>query len=262
MSSVLGVFRLLVVGLLILLIFLATLVYPMLPQPLGRRVLIRLARWVVPALGVQMKVHGQLPADIWTKGYMVCANHISFVDIFVLQGLMPVRFVAKKEIDTWPMFGMIARRAGTIFIDRTRRRALLEVGQAMKQTLQAHQNVMFFPEGTTGPGDRLLPFHANLFSVACETESAVLPIGLKYTVNGQVTTLASYADEPLGQVLRRIVSTSNLGVEVYILSPIETANVERRQVCSQLEQAMQTALQMDIARDMETVVTRLKSSES
>ena len=102
----------------------------------------------------------------------------------------------------------------------------------MSAALEAGRNVLFFPEGTTGPGDRLLPFHPNLFSSACSCGAEVLPVSLRYTLRGETTTLTSYAHESLFRVLRRIVFTPGLGVEVSIGEPVATEGRDRREVCA------------------------------
>ena len=112
-------------------------------------------------------------------------------------------------------------------------------------TLPAARTYFFFPEGTTGPGDALLPFYANLFSAAKPAEYnglEVLPITLKYSVNGIPSTMPSYASRDLFTVLKDIVRTKNVSVEATILTPIKAAAYDRRTLCAETSRAMAEAL--------------------
>ena len=156
-----------------------------------------------------------------------------------------MRFIAKKEISKWPIFGLISKHVGTIFIDRSSRRAIVDVVEVMDKHLARGENVLFFPEGTTGPGDALLPFYANLFSAAKPAEYngiEVLPITLKYSVNGIPSTMPSYASRDLFTVLKDIVRTKNVSVEATILTPIKAAAYDRRTLCAETSRAMAEAL--------------------
>lgn len=251
MRYVAGAFRLMLVALLILVIlFIIYCVFPFVKGRRRGRVIRRVSGWIPAVLGMKVAVKGEIPDEGarltgWADsgcGYMVCADHISFVDVFVMNALMPVRFVAKKEIGSWPVFGAITTGVGTIYIDRSSRRAVLDVAKAMCGAMQAGQNVLFFPEGTTGPGDALLPFHANLFAAAVAAEAEILPVAIRYTLDGATTTITSYKDLSLWEVLKRIVTTPGLACEVTILKPIPAAGRDRRELCLEASRVMSAAL--------------------
>lgn len=256
MRYVAGAFRLVLVALLILVILF--IIYCLFPFVKGRRrgrLIRRVSGWIPAVLGIKVHIKGRIPDEGarltgWAdsgRGYMVCADHISFVDVFVMNALMPVRFVAKKEIGNWPVFGTITTGVGTIYIDRSNRRAVLDVARAMAEVLKAGQNVLFFPEGTTGPGNSLLPFHANLFAAAVAAEAEILPVAIRYTLHGETTTITSYKDLSLWAVLKRIVSTSGLACEISILDPISAAGRDRRELCLEASRVMAAALGMSDA---------------
>lgn len=252
MRYLIGSFRFLLIALYILfLIFFAVLVLPVLTDGSRAAWIRRLARTVPRIMGVRVKVSGGIPdRDAVTlahrqgkTGYMICSNHISFLDIFLLDSILPVRFVAKKEIESWPVFGLISRAAGTLFIDRNRRRAVLEMAEKMNETLRAGESVLFFPEGTTGEGRVLLPFYANLFASAVATEAELIPVVIRYTQNGEITTIPSYAGAiPLFTVMKRIVFSSGLEAEVQVLEPISSSGVDRKTLCAQTSAVMSAAL--------------------
>ena len=252
MRYIIGCGRLALVGLLILLILAAIfLAFPFLGKA-GRGRLIRtISGWIPAALGLNFTVKGHLPDEEAFRsgvtpdgeGYMVCANHISFVDIFVLDAVLPCRFVAKKEIASWPVFGVIAKGVNTIFIDRSRKRAVLEIGEMMAQAIREGSNVLFFPEGTTGTGEKLLPFYANLFQAASQSGARILPVTIRYTRDGEVSTIPSYAGKvALFTVLKRILFTPGLGVEVTVLDPVSSEGKTRQALCSELSALMSASL--------------------
>ena len=231
MRSIVGGARLILLAVVIvILFFLVVGIFPVVPDSMRVRMVKRWAPRLLRVLGIRLDVKGRIPnAEAASglredgPGYLVCANHISFADIFVLDSILPVRFIAKKEISKWPIFGLISKHVGTIFIDRSSRRAIVDVVEVMDKHLARGENVLFFPEGTTGPGDALLPFYANLFSASKPAEYnglEVLPITLKYSVNGIPSTMPSYASRDLFTVLKDIVRTKNVSVEATILTPI------------------------------------------
>ena len=244
MRSIVGSARLILLAVVIvILFFLVVGVFPVVPDSMRVRMVKRWAPRVLRVLGIRLDVKGRIPnAEAASglredgPGYLVCANHISFADIFVLDSILPVRFIAKKEISKY---------VGTIFIDRSSRRAIVDVVDVMDKHLARGENVLFFPEGTTGPGDALLPFYANLFSAAKPAEYnglEVLPITLKYYVNGIPSTIPSYASRDLFTVLKDIVKTKNVSVEATILTPIKAAAYDRRTLCAETSRAMAEAL--------------------
>ncbi|MGQ0552784.1 MAG: lysophospholipid acyltransferase family protein [Planctomycetota bacterium] len=113
------------------------------------------------------------------RGLLVC-NHLSYLDIPVLASRAHCRFVAKSEVAGWPVIGFLARVAGVIFVDRSRRRDLVRVGEEVRRSLAGGLAVAVFPEGTSTAGATVLPFHPGLLEPAAETGAACLPVALRY----------------------------------------------------------------------------------
>jgi 1-acyl-sn-glycerol-3-phosphate acyltransferase len=114
------------------------------------------------------------------KHALIVANHVSWLDIFVINALYPCRFVAKSEIRSWPLAGWLVEKAGTVFIARGSKRDLRNIFKGLVHALQGGQRVAFFPEGTTAAQGTLLPFHANLFEAAVDAKVKVQPFALSY----------------------------------------------------------------------------------
>lgn len=119
--------------------------------------------WVNKTLGARIVVKGK---PVENEACLVIANHASWQDIFFLGGTVPVCFVAKNDVAGWPVIGMLARLGGTIFVDRHNRQAAGETTRQMREKLEEGQRIALFPEGTTGDGNRLLPFKSSLFAAS------------------------------------------------------------------------------------------------
>lgn len=112
-------------------------------------------------------------------GYLIAANHISWIDIASIHSFLPCRFVAKSEVADWPIFGWMARQTGTLFIRRDNKRHGKEVAKQLEDLLPK-EPICIFPEGTSTAGDRVLPFKTNLFESASQTHIQTFPMAIRY----------------------------------------------------------------------------------
>jgi 1-acyl-sn-glycerol-3-phosphate acyltransferase len=135
------------------------------------------ARRMLRILGIGLTVRGEPPAH---GPLLLVANHLSWLDILVIHAARHCRFVAKSEVRHWPLIGTLATGAGTLYIERAKRRDAMRVVHHMAESLKAGDIVAVFPEGTTGDGTALLPFHANLIQAAVSAHAPVLPLALRY----------------------------------------------------------------------------------
>jgi len=137
-------------------------------------------RWsqaMLSILGLQLRIEGQL---LQQGPLMLVCNHISWLDIAVLHAAVHCRFISKDDIRTWPVLGTLASGGGTLYIRRASRRDALRVVHQMAQALQQGDVLAFFPEGTTGDGSTVLPFHANLLQAAIAADAPVQALGLRF----------------------------------------------------------------------------------
>lgn len=138
-------------------------------------------RMVCFILGIRVRVHGRQSQT--TPTLFVC-NHVSYLDIEVLGGMVPGSFVAKAEVAGWPFFGWLAKAQRTIFVERVSGRASRSRDEMLKR-LDTGDNLMLFPEGTSSDGTRVLPFRSALFGVAQlrrnDRPIVVQPVSISYT---------------------------------------------------------------------------------
>lgn len=135
------------------------------------------SRQMLDILGVELVVRGTPPDQ---GPLLLVANHISWLDILVMNAAHPARFVSKADVKAWPLIGSLVTGAGTLYIERENRRDAMRVVHQMADALRAHDILAVFPEGTTGDGRTLLPFHANLIQAAISANAPVLPVGLGF----------------------------------------------------------------------------------
>lgn len=135
------------------------------------------SRQMLDIMGVELVVKGTPPAH---GPLLLVANHISWLDILVMDAARPARFVSKADVKHWPVLGSLVAGAGTLFIERENRRDAMRVVHQMADSLRAHDVLAVFPEGTTGDGRTLLPFHANLIQAAISADAPVLPVALAF----------------------------------------------------------------------------------
>ncbi|MEU4334574.1 lysophospholipid acyltransferase family protein [Micromonospora lupini] len=218
---------------------------PVLPARERQAVLRGWARGTVRAFGVRLVIKGRLPR----RRALLVANHVSWLDILAVLAVAPTRMVAKREIRAWPVVGLLAAAAGTVFVDRSRPRALPATVRRLADTLRAGRSVAVFPEGTTWcAGDGAAEcrpgggFRPAMFQAAIDAGSPVVPLRLGYRceATGAVTTAAAFlgADTLLRSVAR-VVAARHLVVSVTIAAALHPAvDADRRLLARAAESAV------------------------
>ncbi|BEL11533.1 hypothetical protein Q0Z83_097240 [Actinoplanes sichuanensis] len=163
-----------------------------------------LSRGILAVLGVRLVWRGAEPRP----GSLLVANHVSWLDVVALTAVRPMRMVAKHDVQAWPAIGGTAERAGTIFIDRTRPRALPQTVAEVAGALRAGRSVVVFPEGTTYCGTESGRFRSALFQAAIDAGAPVVPISVGY----DSTEAAFVGEDTLGESILRIARTRGLTV--------------------------------------------------
>ena len=184
--------------------------FPKLTQPQKNKRIEAWAGVLLAKLAIKLIVNGKPPKS---GPMLLVSNHISWLDILVIHAAGHCRFVSKADIKHWPILGTLTTAAGTLYIERESRRDAMRVVHHMSEALAAGDIVSVFPEGTTGNGVDLLPFHANLLQAAIAVDAPVQPIALSFkdAATGQTSQAASFVgDETLLGSLWNTLKSCNL----------------------------------------------------
>ena len=195
---------------------------------------------VLRHLGVKREIQGELA----NGSTLVVSNHVSWMDIMAINSVRTCQFVSKIEVANWPIVGPMVTLAGTLYIDRSKRRDAQRVLHVMADNLQSGRCLAVFPEGTTGPGPQLLHFHANLLQAAIDARSAVQVVVLRYAdAMHAFSPFAMYVgDTSLAQSLWWIACADQLTVHVKILPAQIGPHTDRRVLSASLHHDMSVEL--------------------
>jgi 1-acyl-sn-glycerol-3-phosphate acyltransferase len=220
----------------------------------GLVIVLLLFPWLSPA-----RRHGHIQRLQTTGRFkpgakLIVANHVSWLDILAIHAVCPeARFVSKADVRDWPLIRHLVDAAGTLYIERERRRDAMRVVHQVADALRAGDTVAVFPEGTTGPGPELLPFHGNLLQAAIATETAVQPVALRFADAARPFSEAAQflGETTLADSLWKLACGDGIMVSVTVLDAQATRHADRRS----LAQAMQLQI-------LETLVRAVRSSAS
>jgi 1-acyl-sn-glycerol-3-phosphate acyltransferase len=213
--------------------------FPLLPERARLAIKARWSRQLLGVFGMQAVASGARPQ----QGLLV-ANHISWTDIFAINSVAPATFLSKDDVLHWPVIGWLTKQVGTLFLERGSRAAAQRAKEHLIDELRAGRLVGVFPEGTTGYGDHVMPFHAALFQSAIDAGVEVTPVLIRYTDRkGNPSLAAAYVGETsLWECMRSIVTASGLLVRVDFLPAMAPNDVDRRHLAHHSHQAISHAL--------------------
>ena len=192
-------------------------------------------------LGMGLEVQGVFRPG----GTLIVANHISWLDIMAIHAVCPrARFVSKADVQDWPLVNRLIDCAGTLYIRREQRRDAMRAMHEIAQALKDGQCVAVFPEGTTGDGRALLPFHANLLQAAIAVQAPVQPVALRYRDRDHAISRAVefLGETTLAQSLWRVACGQDLVVTVTALPSRGSAHADRRSLAAVLRADLAEAL--------------------
>lgn len=189
-------------------------------------------------LGLQITLNGHRPQP----PALMVSNHVSWLDIVVLGALTPTVFLSKQEVRHWPVVGWLAARAGTLFIRRGEGQAAAITDQ-IAQCLRHDGLLTLFPEGTTTDGREVRPFFSRLFAAAIETGTVVVPVALRYHIDGAFDPIAPYTGEQsIGANLLGLLKRPRTQVHVAFGEHIPLAGHSRRDIARLAHDAVVSAL--------------------
>jgi len=196
------------------------------------------AKTLLTILRIKVIVEGDEQVLHSQAGYLMVANHISWLDIHVINSLHPITFVAKSDVAQWPIFGWIAKQIGTIFIKRSQLSDLKRVIQMIKSKIKQHQAICIFPEGTSSDGRQVLEFRSNLFEVVAQTPHQIIPLAIQYQEGGKYSERAAFiGDMGLIDSIKQVMKSNSLVAYVYLAPPIN-ADKSRQELALQSREAI------------------------
>ncbi len=166
-------------------------------------------------LGVELNV--QQRSSLPTQGCLFVANHISWLDIHVINAFLPVRFVAKSEVASWPIFGWLADKLNTIYVKRDSNGEAKKVVNLIKEALSNQEKVCVFPEGTSTDGISLLEFKSNLFQASIDAQTPCVALSIDYRdkpTNERTTAPAFIGDMGLIESIMNVIKAPKMVVHI------------------------------------------------
>tara|TARA_B110000003_G_scaffold36925_1_gene33857 strand:- start:5353 stop:6192 length:840 start_codon:yes stop_codon:yes gene_type:complete len=245
---------------LVLLSLLLRLVFTFLPKHLFLRFNVRfiiypfsrLLTWIV---GVKLVVQGKMPSS----RHLIVSNHQGILDSLLHMALSPCMVISNSLIRNMKVIGAVMELLGFVFVDRSRRKSIVELLQpAISMMTQSKVNMGFFPEGKSGDGIELLPFHSPFFKIAIDSGSGVQPLAFRWThANGNLvspeqrftfTYLVKHGS--IVQHLSNLLGLRKKVLVIKVLEPISTEEIAeknwtRKEVSQRSEDLIREALDDD-----------------
>jgi 1-acyl-sn-glycerol-3-phosphate acyltransferase len=210
----------------------------------------RIQRWsaqLIAICGVSLQVNHTAQAEPVSPALIIC-NHISWLDIFVINSVHACRFVAKSDIRDWPLIGWLCDKSGTIFIARGKQRDVRRIYAGLVQSIHNGERVAFFPEGTTSAQGTVLPFHANLFEAAIEAQVPVQAYAIRYRdAAGKYHPAADFIGEmSFAESVLMILLHPAMHAELIRLPAVSSAGAHRRELAVTMRAKIAQVLQVEI----------------
>lgn len=224
-------------------------VYPFLARAQRNAHVRRWSKQLLAILAVRAKIAGAPPMDIDAPA-MIVANHVSWLDIFALNTVHAMRFVAKSEIRHWPVIGWLSGKGGTLFIERSRHRHIATINQQVTDALREGDLFAVFPEGKITAGDMVLPFHASLLQPALACNAQLFPVAIRYTrADGSLCSEADYeGDKSLLEALRLLLTQPVIHVQLQFLPPLACNGAHRGELAHAAALVIASALNVPVPR--------------
>ena len=219
-------------------------VFPWIGPPKKQALIRKWSRQLLQMLRVESRVLWRHDSGI-PGNVLIVANHISWLDIFVLDALQPARFIAKAELKRWPVVGRLSANVGTLFIERERRRDTHTVNRHTVDALTRGDVVAVFPEGTTSDGTGLLKFHSSLLQPIVDAGGHVQPVAIRYR-----TPADGYSDAPayvgeltMMQSFWRMTGERALVAELHLMATLPAHARHRRELSNEAAEAIRMVLE-------------------
>ncbi|MDC0542341.1 1-acyl-sn-glycerol-3-phosphate acyltransferase [Methylophilaceae bacterium] len=202
------------------------------------------SRRLLNILKIHLEINQDLKKLLSRKHFLIVSNHISWIDIFLINSIFPISFLSKGDVARWPLIGKLTKSADTIYIKRGNKKSLTIASNQIEKKLNEMDSVIFFPEGFATDGSKLLPFKSNFFQTAINCNVSILPLAIQYTSDGKFTSAPSYAgDISLVQSMLSSIRIKNLTAHISVL-PVISNKKNRKIIANKTHQRIYKALEL------------------
>jgi len=206
--------------------------FPMLKQKYRQRLVQNWSASLLCILNIKVE---QLRAGNFSRhGALIACNHVSWLDIFVLNSVCPMRFVAKAEVRHWPLIGWLSKQTATIFIRREKRSDTIRANHEAAQAIRQSDHVAIFPEGTTTDGKQVYHFHSSLFQCAIEAGTSICPAAIHYRdADGETASEVAYiGNMTIIESLWNILRCRSMSAYISFLPELPSISKNRRELAA------------------------------
>ena len=189
-------------------------------------------------LGLEVSVAGNLPVP----GSLIAPNHLGYVDIIALGSIRPCFFVAKRDVESWPVVGALFKSSDHVGVPRDASKGLKAANDRVRERLEAGASVCVFLEGTSSGGGSVLPFRTPLLQPAIESGAAVVPVGIRWSTARPDIEIADdvayWKDHAFVPHVWRLMGLNGIRVHIAFGEPIKTEGSDRRELAAEVREAV------------------------
>ena len=190
------------------------------------------SRWVED-LTYSMNTELNVTGNIMSESGIFVSNHISWLDTIILSHIQPISFIARHDLEHWPLLGTFTKRMQSVYIDRQNKFHAYRSIPALEERLREGRSVHIFPESTTSDGSAVLPFYPMFFEAAVRTGKKVQAVAIQYT-DGRGNRLVEPAyinDDHFFDTLERILRVKKVYAHCHFLEPLDASKLGRTELC-------------------------------
>jgi 1-acyl-sn-glycerol-3-phosphate acyltransferase len=192
------------------------------------------ARWVEDltySMNTRLQVTGQVMKE---PGFFV-SNHISWLDTIILSHIQPISFIARHDLEHWPLLGTFTKRMQSVYIDRSNKFHAYRSIPALEERMKQGRSVHVFPESTTTDGSGVLPFYPMFYEAAVRTGKKVQAVAIQYKdEHGLSLKEPAYInDDSFFDTLDRILTVKKVYAHCHFFEPLDASNLGRKELSRQ-----------------------------
>tara|TARA_R110001592_G_scaffold175466_1_gene414617 strand:+ start:40306 stop:41091 length:786 start_codon:yes stop_codon:yes gene_type:complete len=201
------------------------------------------SRWVEDltySMNTELSVSGKIMPE---SGFFV-SNHISWLDTIILSHIQPISFIARHDLEFWPLLGTFTKRMQSVYIDRRNKFHAYRSIPALEERLRAGRSVHVFPESTTSDGSGILPFYPMFYEAAVRTAKKVQAVAIQYTdeLGNHLTEPAFINNDGFLETLERILRVKKIYAHCHFLEPLDAAKLNRKELCQMTKKQIEEYL--------------------